>query len=73
MGLQEREGTLRVRGTHATLVSDRETPAAHLGSIWESSLSAKMSFWRKAALSSKPSLASAASSRPWSSSARGLT
>mmetsp|Transcript_34497 Transcript_34497/g.116966 ORF Transcript_34497/g.116966 Transcript_34497/m.116966 type:complete len:207 (+) Transcript_34497:568-1188(+) len=32
-----------------------------------------MSFWRKAALSSKPIFASAAMSVPWSSSARGFT
>ena len=51
-----------------------EPPSSpRLGSIWLSSRIAKISFCRKAALSSKPSLASAAMSRPFSSSARGLT
>lgn len=45
----------------------------HRGSSWEVSRLAKRSFCLKAALSSKPSLASAAMSLPSLVSARGLT
>ena len=56
--------------TPPLILSPRTT---HLESICESSFIAKISFWRNAALSSKPILASAAIRLPLSSSASGLT
>ncbi len=49
------------------------SPLPHRGSIWLSSFMSKISFCRYAALSSKPSLASAAMSLPSALSASGFT